>query len=94
MHFKCPLFLKMLWQILFCFQHVMTEPFEPSPFMPAVSEAFGNDFEVLAGRQQRAQTDGDALAALPTSMKENSARENNVAKIKVVVCGFLPSLLI
>lgn len=56
--------------------------------MPAVSEAFDNDLEVLTSRQQRAQTDGDTLAILPTNMKENSARENNVAKIKVVVCGF------
>lgn len=66
----------------------MTEPFEPSPFMPAVSEAFDSDLEVFTSRQQRGQTDGDALAVLPTNMKENSARENNVAKIKVVVCGF------
>lgn len=66
----------------------MSEPFEPSPFMPSVSEAFDNDHEVLTSRQQRGQTDGDALPILPTNMKENSARENNVAKIKVVVCGF------
>ncbi|KAK1387584.1 hypothetical protein POM88_015762 [Heracleum sosnowskyi] len=65
--------------------NVMTEPFEPSPFMPAVSEAFDSDLEVFTSRQQRGQTDGDAIAVLPTNLKENTARENNVAKIKVVV---------
>lgn len=72
----------------FYFQHVITEPFEPSPFMPAVTKAFDSDFEDMSNRQQRGQADGDALAVLPTNEKESSSRENNVAKIKVVVCCF------
>lgn len=55
--------------------------------MPAVTKAFDSDFEVMTSRQQRGQTDGDALPVLPTNEKDNS-RENNVAKIKVVVCCF------
>ncbi|GMP76539.1 hypothetical protein CsSME_00033163 [Camellia sinensis var. sinensis] len=65
-------------------EHVISEPFEPSPFMPAVTQAFDNDFNVMTSRQGRAQTDTDALVGLPTE-KESSTRENNVAKIKVVV---------
>lgn len=60
--------------------------------MPAVTKAFDSDFEVMSSRHQRGQKDGDALVALPTNEKENSSRENNVAKIKVVVCCFGSSL--
>ncbi|KAK6161165.1 hypothetical protein DH2020_004546 [Rehmannia glutinosa] len=65
--------------------HVISEPFEPSPFMPAVTKAFESDFDGIASRQQRGQTDAEAPAGLSANEKENSARENNVAKIKVVV---------
>ncbi|KAA8548935.1 hypothetical protein F0562_000619 [Nyssa sinensis] len=66
-------------------EHVISEPFEPSPFMPAVTTAFDDDFNVITSRQQRGQTDADASITLPMDEKENSTRENNVAKIKVVV---------
>ncbi|PIM97600.1 Kinesin-like protein [Handroanthus impetiginosus] len=65
--------------------HVISEPFEPSPFMPAVTKAFESDFDGIGSRQQRGQTDVEASAGLPANEKENSTRENNVAKIKVVV---------
>ncbi|GFP83466.1 kinesin-13a [Phtheirospermum japonicum] len=65
--------------------HVISEPFEPSPFMPAVTKAFEGDFDGIANRQQRGQTDVEAPAGLPANEKESSTRENNVAKIKVVV---------
>ncbi|XP_051127853.1 kinesin-like protein KIN-13A [Andrographis paniculata] len=65
--------------------HVITEPFEPSPFMPALTKAFEGDLEEPTGRQQRGQSDTETPAGLAVNDKENSARENNVAKIKVVV---------
>ncbi|KAL7104934.1 hypothetical protein ACP275_07G013300 [Erythranthe tilingii] len=65
--------------------HVISEPFEPSPFMPAVTKAFESDIDAVTSRQQRGQPDTEAAAGLPANEKENSTRENNVAKIKVVV---------
>ncbi|GER33344.1 kinesin motor family protein [Striga asiatica] len=65
--------------------HVISEPFEPSPFMPAVSKAFESNFDEVANRQQRGQTDTETPAGSSANEKENSTRENNVAKIKVVV---------
>ncbi|CAJ1941001.1 unnamed protein product [Sphenostylis stenocarpa] len=59
-------------------EHVMSEPFEPSPFMP------GDDFNPISRKQERGEADADA-SVLPTNEKENNTRENNVAKIKVVV---------
>ncbi|CAA0817500.1 Kinesin-13A [Striga hermonthica] len=65
--------------------HVIIEPFEPSPFMPAVTEAFESDCEI-ASRQQRGQTDTtEAPAGSAVTEIESSTRENNLAKIKVVV---------
>ncbi|CAH1427311.1 unnamed protein product [Lactuca virosa] len=66
-------------------ENVDSEPFEQSPFMPAVTKAVENDQDTLPYRQQRGQTDVDASFGLPTLEKEISSRENNVAKIKVVV---------
>ncbi|KAL3505728.1 hypothetical protein ACH5RR_031110 [Cinchona calisaya] len=66
-------------------EHVISEPFEPSPFMPAASKAFDSDFEVMTSQQQKGQTDADAQSGLLTNEKDSSTRENNVAKIKVVV---------
>ncbi|RID63490.1 hypothetical protein BRARA_E02492 [Brassica rapa] len=60
-------------------EHVSTEPFEPSPFMPSVDKEFEEDFNFSTNRQQ--QTDAEPLGSLPKSEKEN----NSVAKIKVVV---------
>ncbi|ESQ48272.1 hypothetical protein EUTSA_v10020102mg [Eutrema salsugineum] len=62
-------------------EHVITEPFEPSPFMPSVNKEFEEDFNPPANRQQRQQIDAEALGSMPKSEKEN----NSVAKIKVVV---------
>ena len=72
---------------LFCFhnQHVISEPFEPSPFMPGGPRTFDDDFGVTSGGQLRGQSDADASVPLPINEKETT-KENNVAKIKVVVC--------
>lgn len=63
-------------------EHVMSEPFEPSPFMPSGTRGFDNDLNVATGGQQRGQPDSDV--SYPANDKEIT-RENNVAKIKVVV---------
>ncbi|KAL0376442.1 UNVERIFIED_CONTAM: Kinesin-like protein KIN-13A [Sesamum calycinum] len=65
--------------------HVITEPFEPSPFMPAVTKAFESDSDGTVGKQQRGPTDAEAPAGASNNEKETSTKENNVAKIKVVV---------
>lgn len=65
----------------------MSEPFEQSPFIPATSKAVDNDYDAPPNWQQRGQSDVDASLGLPTFEKESSSRENNVAKIKVVVCS-------
>ncbi|XP_047945637.1 kinesin-like protein KIN-13A [Salvia hispanica] len=64
--------------------HVIPEPFDPSPFMPAVTKAFETDIVGVANRQQRVQMDAEAPIG-SFNEKELSTRENNVAKIKVVV---------
>ncbi|XP_043720343.1 kinesin-like protein KIN-13A [Telopea speciosissima] len=64
-------------------EHVMSDSFEPSPFMPTVAKGFDDDFDANSSRQQRVQT--DASTRLPTNEKEASTKESNVAKIKVVV---------
>lgn len=66
-------------------EHVIEEPFEPSPFMPGPTKSFDDDFNVMIGRQQKGQIDADASVGLPMNEKENNTRENNLAKIKVVV---------
>ncbi|KAK7348249.1 hypothetical protein VNO80_22800 [Phaseolus coccineus] len=65
-------------------EHVISEPFEPSPFMPGGARAFEDDFNPISRKQER-EADADASVFLPTNEKENNTRENNVAKIKVVV---------
>ncbi|RLN00781.1 kinesin-13A-like [Panicum miliaceum] len=60
-------------------EDVASEPFEPSPFMP--KEIDDDEEDVTSGSQQ-VPVDNYGLA---TSEKESTARENNVAKIKVVV---------
>ncbi|MQM12826.1 hypothetical protein Taro_045745 [Colocasia esculenta] len=62
-------------------EHVMSEPFEPSPFMPGGS--FDDDFDATTSRQQKGQ--GDSSNKLSTMEKEPIGKESNVAKIKVVV---------
>ncbi|XWS08597.1 hypothetical protein CRYUN_Cryun40dG0015500 [Craigia yunnanensis] len=67
-------------------EHVISEPFETSPFMPGVNKAFENEFNVITSQQKKEQSDADASASLfSANEKEISTRENNVAKIKVVV---------
>ncbi|CAN4105974.1 unnamed protein product [Withania somnifera] len=66
-------------------EHVISEPFEQSPFVPTPNGSFDNDFDAPTHRQQKAQPDTDAAAGLPIVEKESNTRENNVAKIKVVV---------
>ncbi|XP_054806735.1 kinesin-like protein KIN-13A isoform X2 [Prosopis cineraria] len=63
-------------------EHVISEPFEPSPFLPGDARVFEDDFNQINSNQ-----DGEADMSIPLPMKEkeNNARENNVAKIKVVV---------
>lgn len=53
--------------------------------MPGGTRTFDDDFNVSSSGQQGGQPDLDALLLLPTNEKENT-KENNVAKIKVVVC--------
>ncbi|XP_077219488.1 kinesin-like protein KIN-13A [Tasmannia lanceolata] len=64
-------------------EHVMSEPFEPSPFMPPVTRGYDNDSNAMASRQQRGQTDTSIRTS--NNEKENNAKEGNLAKIKVVV---------
>ncbi|KAL6897754.1 hypothetical protein ACP4OV_006713 [Aristida adscensionis] len=59
-------------------EDVASEPFEPSPFMP--KEMDDDEDDGISGSQQ---VPADNYAV--TSEKENTVRENNVAKIKVVV---------
>ncbi|CAG7883646.1 unnamed protein product, partial [Brassica rapa] len=66
-------------------EHVISEPFEPSPFMPSVNQAFEEDFSVPANQQQRQEQDAEPSSPFPRSEKESSGRENSVAKIRVVV---------
>ncbi|XP_059632734.1 kinesin-like protein KIN-13A [Cornus florida] len=66
-------------------EHVNSEPFEPSTFMPAVTKAFDGDFSVMTSQQQRGEPDAVASVGLPIVEKDSNTRENNVAKIKVVV---------
>ncbi|KAM5568960.1 kinesin-like protein KIN-13A [Rosa sericea] len=65
-------------------EHVMSEPFEPSPFMPGGMKAFEDELNLTSGGQQSVLPDQDASVPLAQNEKE-STRENNVAKIKVVV---------
>lgn len=64
---------------------MISEPFEPSPFMPSVNQAFEEEFNVPANRKQLQEQDAEPSSSFPRSEKESSGRENNVAKIKVVV---------
>lgn len=79
----------------FSCQHVISEPFEPSPFMPGGGRVLEDDFNAVNSRQERGETDLDASFAIPMNEKDNNTRENNVAKIKVVVCClWMPSSII
>ncbi|CAI0467456.1 unnamed protein product [Linum tenue] len=66
-------------------EHVMTEPFDTSPIMPDIGQGFENELNMASRRYQSEQTDAEPSVSFPVSEKENSGRESNVAKIKVVV---------
>ncbi|XP_057430350.1 kinesin-like protein KIN-13A [Lotus japonicus] len=65
-------------------EHVISDTFEPSPFMPGDARVFEDDFNPINSRLER-EADIDVSSSFPMNEKENSTRENNVAKIKVVV---------
>jgi kinesin family protein 2/24 len=71
---------------IYFFQQVISEPFEPSPFIPGGTREFEDDFNSVSFKQGGGETIADASHFLPVNEKENNTRENNVAKIKVVVC--------
>jgi len=56
--------------------------------MPGGSRGFEDDFNPINRKQERGEADSDVSLFLPTNEKDNT-RENNVAKIKVVVCQYL-----
>lgn len=66
-------------------EHVISEPFEPSPFMPGSTKEFEDDFNSVSIKQEGGDAVADVSIFLPVNEKENNTRENNVAKIKVVV---------
>ncbi|XP_029118769.2 kinesin-like protein KIN-13A [Elaeis guineensis] len=61
-------------------ENVMSEPFEPSPFMP--TRGFDNDDNAVPSKQQGP---ADSNIRQSVSEREISTKETNVAKIKVVV---------
>ncbi|XP_010931648.1 kinesin-like protein KIN-13A [Elaeis guineensis] len=61
-------------------EHVMSEPFEPSPFMH--TRGFDNDDDAAPSKQQGL---ADSNIRSSVSEREISTKESNVAKIKVVV---------
>ncbi|XP_074292269.1 kinesin-like protein KIN-13A [Silene latifolia] len=70
-------------------EHIISEPFEPSPFMPGSTAAYDNDSNEesypINTRNQRGQWPSDAAAEVMVVGKETSSKENNVAKLRVVV---------
>lgn len=68
-------------------EHVMPEPFEPSPFMPGSTASFDDDNGLISDKQLRSlgQADVDAPAVSTAFDKEIVPKENNMAKIRVVV---------
>ncbi|CAL0309643.1 unnamed protein product [Lupinus luteus] len=66
-------------------EHAISEPFEPSPFLPGDNGTFEDDFDPLNSKLERGEADPDESISLLVNENESSTRENNVAKIKVVV---------
>ncbi|KAJ0030745.1 hypothetical protein Pint_12414 [Pistacia integerrima] len=77
-------------------EHVISEPFEPSPFMPGISKGFENDFNLTTGRQQKEHIDLDVSAPvlanekeklmllrskLPLNKKELSRKEDDIVPV-------------
>ncbi|RWR76516.1 kinesin-like protein KIN-13A [Cinnamomum micranthum f. kanehirae] len=62
-------------------EHVLApEPFEPSPTVP---KGYDYEFDAMTTRQQKGQA--DSTFRLSVNDKESSAKDSNLAKIKVVV---------
>ncbi|CAA6654289.1 unnamed protein product [Spirodela intermedia] len=62
-------------------EHGISQPFESSPFMPGGN--FDSDFDIVTARPLKGQAENSSrLSAIE---KEPSAKESNIAKIKVVV---------
>lgn len=67
-------------------EHSISEPFEQPPFIPSATKAFDSELDFTTSQQQKGQTDADAPSGLPTTNdRDTITRENNVAKIRVVV---------
>ncbi|KAL8162817.1 hypothetical protein V2J09_014306 [Rumex salicifolius] len=68
-------------------EHVISEPFEPSPFMPGPIQTVDDDSNMFTRKQHREQdpTDTDTSILVPMSENVSIPKESNVAKIKVVV---------
>ncbi|KAK7329443.1 hypothetical protein VNO77_23612 [Canavalia gladiata] len=66
-------------------EHVISEPFEPSPFMPGDTGVFEDDFNPINSKLESGEVDTEASISVSMNEKENNTRENNVAKIRVVV---------
>jgi len=54
--------------------------------MPGDARVFEDDFNPINYKLESGEADADASISLPMNEKEYSTRENNVAKIRVVVC--------
>lgn len=54
--------------------------------MPGSTKEFEDDFNSVSIKQEGGDAVADVSIFLPVNEKENNTRENNVAKIKVVVC--------
>lgn len=65
-------------------EHMISESFEQSPIIPGDTRVFEDDFYPINSKLEK-EAEVDASISLPMNEKENSTRENNVAKIKVVV---------
>ncbi|XP_056684060.1 kinesin-like protein KIN-13A isoform X2 [Spinacia oleracea] len=68
-------------------EHVFSEPFEPSPFMPSSTASFDGDNNLISNKQLRGQgqADADAPSVSTAFDKGTVPKENNVAKLRVVV---------
>ncbi|MED6144942.1 Kinesin-like protein KIN-13A [Stylosanthes scabra] len=66
-------------------EEVLAESFEPSPLLPEDTRMFQDDFYPVNSKREIGEADFDASISLPMNESDNSTREHNVAKIKVVV---------
>lgn len=53
--------------------------------MPGGTREFEDDFNSVSSKQEAGEANADASHFLPVHEKDSNTRENNVAKIKVVV---------